>query len=187
MTNVTFVRSLAVLAAASACFACGGSYERDDRELWTVSGPPDSTHEPNAAPAPTPSRASIPRHQLGRGALVPSEGCPANQWELCEDKPAARESICVSVGADGYIDAIDEVSCSVALDMHECAPGDCPWIRCGDCLIHVDRPSDTLEDGTWRAGPPWILGSVSGGGTCDAFGGTYEVYADPTCGERTSD
>ncbi|MCK6532424.1 MAG: hypothetical protein L6Q84_05570 [Polyangiaceae bacterium] len=168
-----------LLAAAPAllfCLGCTGAVERDDRGPGTVSGPPAATAEPSATPAPS-HRGRGTGPQLGRGSLVPTGG---------EDDPATRESICVSVGADGNIDRIDEVSCTLATEMHECAPNDCPWIRCGDCLIHVDRPSDYLDDPTGRSGPPWLLNATWGAGTCTAFAGTYEVYADATCRVRSA-
>lgn len=119
---------------------------------------------PAAGPAAGPGRP-----ELGRGTLVSATA-----------GPDARTSICVSVDPNGQVLTVDGLSCTVAWDMHECAPDDCPWLDCGGCLLRLDQTSDSLQHDNDRAGPPWVLSGRFG--SCKAFDGDYQVFADAECG-----
>lgn len=82
----------------------------------------------------------------------------------------ARTSICVSV-LSGTVIQIDELACTVETSMHECAPDDCPWIRCGGCLLHAH------EDDSGSL----ILKARLDGGACPELGAIYEVRLDEAC------
>lgn len=111
----------------------------------------------------------VRRSKLGRGTLVSS----ATSSET-------RTSICLSVDPNGQVLAVDGLSCTIAWDVHECAPDDCPWLDCGGCLLRLDQTSDNLQQDNDRAGPPWILSGRFG--SCTEFDGDYQVFADAECG-----
>lgn len=124
----------------------------------------------NAALAPQRAVSGISgRTELGRGTLVSATA-----------GPDAQSSLCVSVDAkSGEVRSIDGLTCTVAWQMHECTPDDCPWLDCGGCLFHLDRTSDSLQANHDRSGAPWVLSFHSG--SCTACDGDYEVYADSQC------
>jgi hypothetical protein len=108
----------------------------------------------------------------GRSCTAPPSAPSAHAGaagELIEAyAPGARARICVTSAADGSVERIDELECARADFMHECAPGDCPWVSCGGCLLHVERES---------SGATLLEARLASGG-CSALAGAYCV--DPT-------
>lgn len=179
------VRQFVAATILCVCFGCSSASDPQDGHRSEAS-PRDDASEVEATPKSHPrARGSAP--EVGRGTLIPADpGCPNNEWWLCERADPARASICVSIDADGNVDAIDQFPCTVAVGMRECAPNDCPWVECGGCLVHVERSGDHLEDPMDRDAHPWILSAVRGGKTCEVFAGKYEVYADASCNVRAA-
>lgn len=154
--------------AWSSCGGCLMHLESPVAGPWTLTGRPRSTEcdtlagtyrlgqasdhcqAPTSAPSPT----------TGRGRLLEAHSA------------SARATVCASFDASGGVSRLDQFECAVATMMHECAPGDCPWLWCGSCLLHVERTAD----GKVR------LDARVGAGNCVDFAGNYEIDPTAACG-----
>ncbi|MCC6898968.1 MAG: hypothetical protein IT377_08335 [Polyangiaceae bacterium] len=153
-----------------AWYFCGGCLLRLDKRSsgpWLLEGRPRSSEC-------TAFAGSYELGEAGASCTAPPPAAPPHpgQGRLIEAaRPSARSSVCVGFDSSGSVEQIDEVACSVATMMHECAPGDCPWLWCGSCLMHVARQDDGKL----------ILAARISAGACEAFAGDYEVDPGSVC------
>lgn len=149
---------------------CGGCLMRLEKSSdgpWLLEGRPRSSectafagsYELGGAGASCTTPPPAPPAKTGHGRLIQAA------------RPSARSSVCVSQDPGGSVTQIDEVACTVANMMHECAPGDCPWVWCGECLLHVDH----------RADGTLLLAARINAGACESFAGDYEVEPGSAC------
>ena len=149
---------------------CGGCLMRLDTPAsgpWMLEGRPRSsecnmfggTYRLSEASAQCQGPTPAPSSTTGRGLLLEAH------------LPSARATVCASFDASGVVSRLDEAECTVATMMHECAPGDCPWLWCGSCLLHVEP----IADGKVR------LDARVSAGDCVDFAGHYEIDPAAAC------
>jgi hypothetical protein len=100
------------------------------------------------------------------------ESLPNHSGTLVEARGEhARANVCAAVDASGNITRIDDFDCRPAYEVHGCTANDCPWLRCGECLMYVYA----RDDGSFFVAPP------KNGSYCDELDGGYELSSATTC------